>query len=186
MKTTFCARFFQGGAVVAMLVTLAGCYTLLKHPRFETDEGNVKAASNAPITYADDCASCHESGAFIATHGYGPPPPPGYDRWYYYYEYPWWIPYYTDRDGEDGGNASEGHQRPFGRRHRGADDENQPAQTATSGSSSSSSPSIISKSRSDTEKEEPKPAEKDDKRDDRRGGNTDERREQSERRERKP
>ena len=165
-----------------MTVAIAGCYTLLKHPRFATEDLDSETANSAPVTYADDCASCHESGSYLDAHGYGPPPSSAYDRWYYYYEYPWWIPYYAPRPGDGDNAAGEQQQRPFGRRHRSADHEGQPSQTAVTGSGAAQSPAIISKSGDELKKEEPKPAEKEDKRGDRRDGDTD----SDKRRDRKP
>jgi hypothetical protein len=184
MKTASFARLLSGCAIAAMIVALAGCYTLLKHPRFETEDSHGEAASATRITYADDCASCHESNAYVAAHGYEASPTHAYDRWYHYYEYPWWISYYGADRGRGNDGDRESSQRPFGRRHRGENENDQPSQTAVTGSGTGAvaNPSIISTTGAEPKKEEPKPAEKDDRSGDRRGGNDD----KDNRRERKP
>jgi len=182
MKNQFFSRLLLVCAIAAVFLSLAGCYTLLKHPRI-SDEGRAADVDYAtPVTYADDCGACHESSSYVAAHGYrygfASPHVSSYDRWYYYYEYPWWVRYYTPSVGD---SAAGEQQRPFGRRHRGSQD-GQPSQTAVSGSAPAANPSIISTSGSETGKNEPAPAPKDERRDERRGGTEN----KDTRRERKP
>jgi len=182
MKNRFFTRLLATCAVAAIFLSLAGCYTLLKHPRFSDEQRSTYEENAAAVTYADDCGSCHESPTYTVVHGYGSPHRTSYDRWYYYYEYPWWVRYYSD-PAEGSGEAGEQQQRPFGRRHRGSND-SEPSQSAVSGSDQTPapSPSVVSKSGSDSGKSEPAPAQKEERRDDRRSGSED----KQDRRERKP
>ncbi len=182
MKNNFFSRLLTTCAVAAIFLSLAGCYTLLKHPRFSDEERSAYEENATAVTYADDCGSCHESPSYTAVHGYsyGSPHRSSYDRWYYYYEYPWWVRYYSD-PGDGSGEAGEQQQRPFGRRRRGSND-SEPSQSAVSGSDQTAAPSpaVVSKPSSDAGKSEP--AQKEERRDDRRSGSED----KQDRRERKP
>lgn len=180
MKNKFFTRVLPSCAIAAVFFTVAGCYTLLKHPSVADEERPADTAHAEAVTYADDCGSCHASPSYAAVHDYASPYRSSYDRWYYYYEYPWWVRYYAPASG-DGGEGADEQQRPFGRRHRGSED-SQPSQTAASGSTPAPSPSIISTSGNESGKSDPPPAQKDERRDDRRGG-TDEK---DSRREKKP
>jgi hypothetical protein len=170
-------RLFQAFAIAALFAAIAGCYTLVKHPRVTTEDRYDEYGDRAPITYADDCAACHESDAYFLSHGYLPPIAGGYDRWRHYYEYPWWISYYSGHDRNSSDKDSTAQERPFGRRVRRAGEESQPSQPATEGSSSGTT--IISKTgNSGSGQTDPKPAEKENPR----GGDSD----KDKRRERKP
>lgn len=156
-------------AIAAVLIiSFAGCYTLLKHPRLSDEERSTYEESAVAVNYADDCGSCHESPAYTTVHGYGSPHRSSYDRWRHYYEDPWWVRYYAD---PQGGEAGDQQQRPYGRRHRGTND-SEPAQTAVSGSDQTPapSPSVVSKSGNDSTKNDPAPAQKDERREERRSG----------------
>lgn len=184
MRTTLLSRLWYGCAAAIMVIVVAGCYTLVKHPRLATEDDGQRYEHSAAVTYGDDCASCHESNAYVAAHGQAPPPPGRPDRWYYYSEYPWWIPYYTPSQDTEGSGATEQQQRPFGRRNRSADEETQAAQpAAASGSTASPAAPAIARANGDSSQSQPKPAENDGRHDDRRSGDT---QQGDNRRERKP
>lgn len=64
--------------VVILAASLAGCYTLLKHP----------TAAEAPDeTDFSRCSDCHDS-----SYHAGPYEPPYHQEpWWIYYEFPWWY-----------------------------------------------------------------------------------------------
>jgi hypothetical protein len=63
--------------VIILAGSLAGCYTLLKHP----------TAAEAPDeTDFSRCADCHDASYYA-----GPYEPYYPDAWWIYYEFPWWY-----------------------------------------------------------------------------------------------
>lgn len=85
MKKHFTLMIFIAALV---MVTTAGCYTLLHHPGDE-ESYSVTRGSN-------DCISCHpdyhEDYGF--SHYYYPDYWSSYDRWGQFYAVPWWWDYY--------------------------------------------------------------------------------------------
>jgi hypothetical protein len=66
---------------LAAATMLAGCYTVLRHPRTDLTED--------PHASYQDCASCHSQG--FAEPLYGNPYAYGGEVWWGYYGCPWWI-----------------------------------------------------------------------------------------------
>lgn len=136
------------GLLIALAAACAlgisvGCYTMLKHPRLKIDDKASYAGEqeygydNEPISFADDCVSCHSPGSLQVHHSAVPPPRRLVSpTWDYYYDYPWWIPYYTS--GNSNANATEDEQkkRPFDRRRQSRPEE--PAVAPSSASTPSS------------------------------------------------
>ncbi len=116
-------------AAVALIGTSLGCYTMLKHPRVQTDDRTASAHENGMVGFADDCSGCHNPGSLRAHHAVVPPPRRVVSQtWVDYYDTPWWIPYYTPV-GPGGANAAteEQKKRPFDKRHLSRPDESAPA-----------------------------------------------------------
>jgi hypothetical protein len=139
-------------AAACALGASAGCYTMLKHPRLQTED---RAASTEnhyydgeAVTFADDCASCHSTGSLRAYHR-AVPPPRRYvsPTWDYYYDYPWWIPYYASGSGNAAANASEDEQkkRPFDRRRQSRPEEPAPSSSASTPASTTPAPATVAK-----------------------------------------
>lgn len=140
-------------AATLALGTSVGCYTMLKHPRLQTED-RASSADNyyyddEAVTFADDCASCHSTGNLRAYHR-AVPPPRRYvsPTWDYYYDYPWWIPYYSSGNTSTGATASEDEQkkRPFDRRRQSRPEEPAPSSSAsTTPASSTPAPATVAK-----------------------------------------
>lgn len=122
-------------AAVSFIGSSIGCYTMLKHPRVQTDDSAVSAHDDdMMIGFADDCASCH-SASSLRTHHPAIPPPRHVvsPTWDYYYDNPWWMPYYTPAVPGSGAPTADEEQkkRPFDRRHLSQpEDTNTPAASA--------------------------------------------------------
>jgi hypothetical protein len=122
-------------AAISFIGSSIGCYTMLKHPRVQTDD---KAASahedDTMIGFADDCSACHSAGSLRTHHSAIPPPRHIISpEWDYYYDNPWWMPYYTPVV-PGSGNPTAGEEqkkRPFDRRHLSQpEDTNTPSASA--------------------------------------------------------
>ena len=129
------SRILTVGVVATGLLVLAGCYTLLQHPRVQNEASALYSEGHATeVLPSDDCLQCHDR-----PHEYYNPTLPygtyyqGRSRaWLFYYDTPWWAePYYyggaiAQRD------TTLPRPRQFGRRGRRGD---APAgQSAVSGS----------------------------------------------------
>jgi hypothetical protein len=122
------------GLWIALAALLAvgssiGCYTLLKHPRVQTEDEVASPYEPERVSFADNCTSCHNA-ASLAYHQRAVPLPAQFvsPRWDYYYDYPWWIPYYAAGDAT---SEEEQKQRPFDRRHMRQPDESNPTQASS-------------------------------------------------------
>ncbi len=110
-----------------LFLASAGCYTVIKHPRLAAEGEAASADYSVPVTFGDDCRSCHAAGT-SGYHAIAVPPPrpqPSW-RWEYYYDTPWWQSYYAPAAA---GSAAEAEQskRPFDRRHQTTREEQAPA-----------------------------------------------------------
>lgn len=110
----------------------AGCYTLLKHPRLQTEDKLTFSHQDERVSFADDCASCHNASTMVS-HWMAVPSPGQFvsPRWNYYYDYPWWIPYYSTDDSISGSEEMQHKQRSFDRRHISKTEEPNPPQIST-------------------------------------------------------
>jgi len=122
-------NLFIALAAVSFIGTSVGCYTMLKHPRVQTDDRAASAHEDEMMVgFADDCSSCHSPGSLNAHHAAVPPPRRVVSpAWSYYYDNPWWAPYYMPV--VPGGAASspeEQKKRPFDRRLLSRQDESNP------------------------------------------------------------
>jgi len=104
--------------ILTGIISLSGCYTVLKHPKVERE-------SYLPpeITHRDSCTECHRD-----YHYYSPENPyilsapytsTQLSDWLYYYQYPWWLEdfYYPDQYGESEPTETPPvDRRGFGRR----------------------------------------------------------------------
>jgi len=127
-------NLFIALAAVSFIGTSVGCYTMLKHPRVQTDDRAALAHENEmTVGFAEDCSSCHSSGSLRAHHAAVPPPRSIVSStWSYYYDNPWWISYYTPV--VPGGSApteEEQKKRPFDRRRLSRPDESNPSAVAS-------------------------------------------------------
>jgi hypothetical protein len=84
------------------LFTIAGCYTILKHPAVQEDY--------TAQDYQHDCVSCH-SDYREYPYGYFYGDYPDYwwstPRWGHYYAYPWWWDHYWYDNNGAGDNDNE-------------------------------------------------------------------------------
>lgn len=106
-----------------LLVPGVGCYTVIKHPRLAAAGEVASADYTVPVTFGDDCRSCHAA----STSGYHaiavPPPRPEPSwRWAYYYDTPWWQSYYAPA-ADGSADEAKPSQRPFDRRHQSTQEE---------------------------------------------------------------
>lgn len=116
-------NFFVALAAVLLIGTSVGCYTMLKHPRVQTDDRTASAHENEMVGFTDDCSGCHSLGSLRTHHAAVPPPRRMVSpAWVNYYDTPWWIPYYTPAASGDA-TADEQKKRPFDKRHLSRQDE---------------------------------------------------------------
>jgi len=165
-------------AAISFIGSSIGCYTLLKHPRVQTDERS-SLAHDETINFSDNCSGCHSLGSLRAHHPAVPLPRRIVSPvWDYYYDDPWWRPYYTPVAGDS--PTEEQKKRPFDRRHlSGQDENNSPAANAPE---PASNPGTITKP-ADSGNGSAKPQPQDtDKREEKRSGDN----KSSDRRTRKP
>ncbi|MBD3336386.1 MAG: hypothetical protein GF355_12805 [Candidatus Eisenbacteria bacterium] len=119
MRSTSWNQALRIGLVLLAVSLLAGCYTVLRHPRVETDVHDG----------AWECASCHADAELYhfrdsfydygGTYGYGVTP------WYGYYAAPWWYDnywYYPHDDYEGEPYPSTGDRRLWQRGAPGGPD----------------------------------------------------------------
>jgi len=176
-------NLFIALAAVSLIGTGVGCYTMLKHPRVQTDDRAASAREDEMMVgLADDCSSCHSAGSLYAHHAAVPPPRRIVSpTWSYYYDNPWWTPYYTPV--VPGGAASpqeEQKKRPFDRRHLSRQDESNPP--AVNSPEPAPNPGTIAKP-TDSGNSQPAPKTQDtNKREEKRAGDS----QSGERRTRKP
>lgn len=76
-KMNYCTRTIRSTLLVCIAVSLAGCYTVLKHP--PADDGSEQ-------TDFSRCSQCHES-----YYHFSPYEPLYSDVWWDYYALPWWY-----------------------------------------------------------------------------------------------
>jgi len=123
-------------AAFALIGTSLGCYTMLKHPRVQTDDRSSTSSGaheSEMIGFADDCSGCHSLGSLRAHHAAVPPPRRIVSpTWADYYDTPWWTPYYTPvvRGGANAA-AEEQKKRPFDKRQISRPDEPNPPSVST-------------------------------------------------------
>lgn len=110
-------RFLLLVAVAALLVSLAGCYTVLRHPT-----GSEVTADSGHSSYGyRSCADCHADAAYYHPYyRYGS----SHYRWNGYYGSPWWYDdwwWYGDHydddydyDGEPGPEPETGTRHLWG------------------------------------------------------------------------
>jgi len=98
--------FIIGAILIGALITIHGCYTIIKHPSvMQADNGDTTtehAGGNR------DCVSCHQDYQHYPYgyyYGYYPGYYHDYPRWGEYYAYPWWWDFYYTNDGGSGGGA---------------------------------------------------------------------------------
>jgi len=123
-------NLFIALAAVSFIGTSVGCYTMMKHPRVQTDDRAASAHESEMVGFTDDCSGCHSPGSLRVHHAAVPPPRHVVSpTWSYYYDNPWWTPYYTPVvPGGEGATAAEQKKRPFDKRHLSRPDEaNSPA-----------------------------------------------------------
>ncbi len=179
--------FWIALAAACALGTSVGCYTMMKHPRLQTEDRVSSDENNdaEAVTFADDCASCHSAGSLRAYHRTVPPPRRLVSpTWDYYYEYPWWIPYYSSGSPNSNANTPENEQkkRPFDRRHQSQPQEPTPSQASTP-ASSAPAPATVAKPADTGAPASPSPKTEDtNKREEKRSGDS----HSGERRTRKP
>jgi len=119
-------------AASALVGTSLGCYTMLKHPRVQTDDRNAALDEEDMIAFGDDCSSCHSMGSLRMQHHAVPPPRRIISpTWDYYYDNPWWGMYYTPSTGANASAGEEQKKRPFDRRHQSRPDDNNAPTAAT-------------------------------------------------------
>jgi len=181
MKTS--RRLFFTLAVVSLIASSIGCYTLLKHPRVQIDDRTAPARDGEAVGFADDCSACHNLAGLSTYHPAVPPPRRFISpAWGYYYDNPWWIPYYTPivPGGADGATTEEQKKRPFDRRHLSRQDETSPSTASTP--EPSANPGTIAKP-ADSGDKQVKPQQQDtNKREEKRSGES----QGEDRRKRKP
>lgn len=179
------SRLWFALAAVLAIGSSVGCYTLLKHPRLQTEANSTTSSHAERVTFAESCVGCHDTATLSYYHRAVPLPGEFVSpRWDYYYDYPWWIPYYagatpdpqTDAEGEQ-------KQRPFDRRQLRQPEEPAPVQ-ASSSSQTPASPAAVAKPAETGNATSAEPPRNQDtgKRDERRDGDS----KSSGRRERKP
>ena len=168
MKTNF---ILVTTSLIVVFV-LAGCYTLLKHPRLEVEPSTVHLEDNYAnqVTSNDDCVRCHQQADdyYNATLPYGNYYDGRSRNWLYFYDSPWWAePYYY------GGAISEDAEelpspRQFGRRHSNPEGAPTGGQPGVASSGSGSTPVVAKRAKSDGDtdnkpsvvREEPKRSER--------------------------
>lgn len=95
-------RTFLAVSGLFLVISLAGCYTLLQHPEISAiDQSDLSEeladGAEAEVGYDNDCLACHGDGyeAFAYSDGYYgfSHAPYAYtsSAWQYYYGYPWWV-----------------------------------------------------------------------------------------------
>lgn len=112
-------------AAILFVGTSVGCYTMMKHPRVQTDDRSASANESEMVGFADDCSGCHSLGSLRSHHAAVPPPRRVVSpTWVSYYDNPWWIPYYAPAAPRgDATAAEEQKKRPFDKRHLSRQDE---------------------------------------------------------------
>jgi hypothetical protein len=104
--------FIIGVVLIGALITVHGCYTIIKHPSvMQTDDEAVAEHANGNR----DCVSCHQDYhqyPYGYYYGYYPNYYWDYNRWGQYYAYPWWWDTYYDNDNSGGGTPVEPGLKP--------------------------------------------------------------------------
>lgn len=93
--TTRNSLFTLSAAAVFSILVLGGCYTLLKHPRVESEPAAVSQEhpAAAPVRPQANCIDCH-AAPYASTNEYLPYRRYYGDRetrWLHFYETPWWA-----------------------------------------------------------------------------------------------
>lgn len=106
-----------------LVISLAGCYTLLRHPEIaEVNHLSVLEEHPGPeaeVGYNNDCLVCHGDGyePFAYSAGYYgfSHAPYSSSMWLYYYDYPWWV---DDSEAAYDADVKTGTHRKYGVRSR--------------------------------------------------------------------
>jgi len=175
-------NLFFALAAVSLIGTSVGCYTMLKHPRVQTDDRAASAQEDELVGFTDDCSGCHSLGSLRAHHAAVPPPRHVVSpAWSYYYDNPWWTPYYTPAvPGGAASPAEEQKKRPFDRRHLSRQDESNPP--SVNSPEPASAPGTIAKPTDSGNSQPAPPVQDSGKREEKRSGDS----QSGERRTRKP
>jgi len=91
----------MGLLLTIMGIFVLGCYTILSHPRVESEEEEAYSGRY----YRENCTDCHvdyHNYPYGYYYGHYPDYYWDYPRWGHYYIYPWWWDWYS-WDGEGGG-----------------------------------------------------------------------------------
>jgi hypothetical protein len=109
--------FIIGAILIGALITIHGCYTIIKHPSVMQADNSGETTEHANGNR--DCVSCHqdyEHYPYGYYYGYYPGYYRDYSRWGQYYAYPWWWDYYYSNDNNGGGGQAEQGSKPGTRR----------------------------------------------------------------------
>lgn len=171
-------------AAVLFIGTSVGCYTMMKHPRVQTDDraSAGSAHEGEMVGFTDDCSGCHSAGSLRSHHAAVPPPRRLVSpTWVSYYDNPWWIPYYAPAvRGGEGATTEEQKKRPFDKRHLSQQDESN--SSSVNSPDPASNPGTLAKP-TDSGNSQPAPKTQDtNKREEKRSGDN----QSDERRTRKP
>jgi hypothetical protein len=98
--------FIIGAILIGALITIHGCYTIIKHPSVMQADNTGETTEHANGNR--DCVSCHQDYQqypYGYYYGYYPGYYRDYSRWGQYYAYPWWWDYYYSGRNDEGGNG---------------------------------------------------------------------------------
>ncbi len=103
--------FIIGAILIGALITIHGCYTIIKHPSVMQADNTGETTEHANGNR--DCVSCHQDYhqyPYGYYYGYYPDYYRDYSRWGQYYAYPWWWDYYYGNSSDEGasGGTSDG------------------------------------------------------------------------------
>jgi hypothetical protein len=114
--------FIIGAILIGALITIHGCYTIIKHPSvMQADNAGETGETAEHANGNRDCVSCHQDYQqypYGYYYGYYPGYYRDYSRWGQYYAYPWWWDSYYNNNsggGSDGGQVEQG-RKPGTRR----------------------------------------------------------------------
>ena len=100
--------FIIGAILIGALITIHGCYTIIKHPSVMQADNTGETTEHANGNR--DCVSCHQDYQqypYGYYYGYYPGYYRDYSRWGQYYAYPWWWDYYYSNGGNDGNSGGQ-------------------------------------------------------------------------------
>jgi hypothetical protein len=108
--------FIIGAILIGALITIHGCYTIIKHPSVMQADNTGETSEHANGNR--DCVSCHQDYQqypYGYYYGYYPGYYRDYSRWGQYYAYPWWWDYYYggsggNNEGNNGGQVEQGNK----------------------------------------------------------------------------